>query len=144
MSKRCPESVKKKKKTPETLSGHLLDTLQPGDRRAPRRSPDTLSDTPIFGDASLGDSPGHFGPEGPEASCRGLGMSQGEGMSHNPSSGMYGRHVRFQFQFRFLKSGSCGSGSVGGSWNNGSHLSAPNRAIWCDCDLRFESRIANH
>ena len=25
-------------------------------------------------------------------------------------------------------------------------LSAPNRAIWCDCDLRFESRIAkfNH
>ena len=23
-------------------------------------------------------------------------------------------------------------------------LSAPNRAIWCDCYLRFESRIANH
>ena len=23
-------------------------------------------------------------------------------------------------------------------------LSPPNRAIWCDCDLRFESRISNH
>ena len=25
-----------------------------------------------------------------------------------------------------------------------SKLRAPNRAIWCDCDLRFDSRIANH
>ena len=31
---------------------------------------------PDFRGHSLGHSPGHFGPEGPEASCRGLGMSQ--------------------------------------------------------------------
>ena len=31
---------------------------------------------------------------------------------------------------------------VSRSSTKGDQLSAPNRAIWCDCDLRFESRIA--
>ena len=49
VSKKCPESVPD---TLGTLSGHLLDTPEPG----ARRDPETLRGT----------LPGHFGPEGRE------------------------------------------------------------------------------
>ena len=64
MSKRCPDTL-------ETLSGHLLDTGM-----APETLPRHSLVHPDFRGHSLGHSPGHFGPEGPEASCRESGMSQ--------------------------------------------------------------------
>ena len=80
VSKRCPESVSGVSghlfDTPETLSGHLLDTLGP--EGPPRHSPGHSLGHPDF----RGHSPGHFGPEGPEASCGGLGMSQSLHQTH--------------------------------------------------------------
>ena len=66
VSKRCPDSV-------PGVSGHLFDTVgtpfwHSGARgpKGPGDTPwDTPLDTPSFGD-TLSDSPGHFGPEGPE------------------------------------------------------------------------------
>ena len=68
--------------TPGTLSGHFLDTPEPGARRAgpgdtgPRR---TLPRTPpVFGD-TLGDTPRDTsGPKGPRDSCSRPGRSQTE------------------------------------------------------------------
>ena len=64
VSKKCPESVPGVSgtpffDTPRTLSGHFLDTLEPGARRARRHS---------VGD-SRRLSRRHFGPEGPERPC---------------------------------------------------------------------------
>ena len=55
MSKKCPESVSKVSghlsDTLETLSGHFLDTLGRGAGMTPETlPPNTLLDTPIFGD----------------------------------------------------------------------------------------------
>ena len=47
-----PECQKGVPDTPGTLSGHFLDSPEPGARRAPETPRKTL--------------PGHFGPEGPE------------------------------------------------------------------------------
>ena len=75
----CPKGVPRV--SPECQKGvrthqrHSRDTFwtlwSPGPE-----AQDTPSDTPDFRGHSLGHSPGHFGPEGPEASCGGLGMSQ--------------------------------------------------------------------
>ena len=58
------------------LRGHSRDTFwtlwSPGAGGPPRHSLGHLD----FRGHSVGHSPGHFGPEGPEASCRGPGMSQ--------------------------------------------------------------------
>ena len=62
VSKKCPESVPGVSGTPFwpflTLSGHFLDTPEPGARRAPETPRRTLPRTPpVFGD-TLGDTPG--------------------------------------------------------------------------------------
>ena len=73
----CPRKLGCPRECPgQTLSGHLLDTLGPGPERHPRHSPGHSLGHPDFREHPLGHSPGHFGPEGPEASCRGSGMSQ--------------------------------------------------------------------
>ena len=75
-SKSCPESVAGVSKgvpdTLGTLSGHLLDTLEPGAGRAPRHSPEH-SDAPSFED-TLSETPWDAsGPKGPEPPVWGWG-----------------------------------------------------------------------
>ena len=61
-----PECQKGVPDTPGTLSGHFLDTPEPGARRAPGTPRRTLPGTPpVFGD-TLGHTPGTLRPEGPE------------------------------------------------------------------------------
>ena len=81
----CPKGVPRVSpefhKGVRTLQRHSRDTFCTlWGPKGPRDTPlDTLGH-PDFRGHSLGHSPGHFGPEGPEASCRGLGMSQSEMM----------------------------------------------------------------
>ena len=73
VSRECLQSVR----TPFWHSRDTFWTLWgPGPEGPPRHSPGHSLGHPGFRGHSLGHSPGHFGPEGPEASCRGLGMSQ--------------------------------------------------------------------
>ena len=61
----------------------------PGPKEPSRHSSGHSLGHPDFRGHSLGHSEGHFRPEGPEASCRGLGMSQasaGPSIEHAPFS----------------------------------------------------------
>ena len=81
----CPKSVPRVSPeclghlfvTPGRLSGHFLDTPEPGARRAPETPRRTLRRTPpVFGD-TLGDTPRDTsGPKGPRDSCSWPGSSQ--------------------------------------------------------------------
>ena len=63
-----------------TLWGHSRDTFwalwSPEPEGPPTQSPGHSLGHPDFRGHSVGHFPGHFGPEGPEASCKGSGMSQ--------------------------------------------------------------------
>ena len=61
-----PECQKSVSDTLGTLSGHFLDTPEPGARRAPGTPRGTLRRTPPFSGTLSGTLPGTLGPEGPE------------------------------------------------------------------------------
>ena len=93
----CPKGVPRVspecQKGVRTLRRHSRDTfwtlLGPGPQGPPRHSARHSLGHPDFWGHSLGHSGGHFGPEGPEAYCRGLGMSQSYSRNFSTSTGSH-------------------------------------------------------